>query len=351
MLRGPFLNPWDAQTWYPLIERGHDVKFIGAKNLNFFDISRIPNVILTNFVKINKTYVSLDLQKFLKNFDIVHSVETYHLFTLQCAIFKNIFGYKLFITQWENIAYPDSSIAGNIIRRNVKTRVDKIIAVTKKSKDVLLEESTDENKIEILPPGIDLNIFKPNKSSLRDNFDDEVIVLFIGRLVEEKGVRDLLDAMQKIWQKVQSVRLIICGNGPLRSLVLSYIKQGYPITYYSSYPYPEVNMLYNACDIFILPSKATKGWEEQFGMVLIEAMACRKPVITTKSGSIPYVVGKCAYLVNPGSVPEIGKALLELIDNEALRKKMGKSSRKFVEKKYDNRIIAKKLLKIYNSKY
>jgi alpha-maltose-1-phosphate synthase len=348
IVRGPYLNPWEAQTWYPLMET-HDVVFFGAIN-GFFDVSDIPNTRLTPFHKISMTYFSTRLLKELNGFDVIHAVETYHAFTLQCALLKNIYKFKLFSTCWENIPYPHPSFEGRLNRTVVKNKADLLIAVTEKSKHALMEEGVNEKKIVVIPPGIDLDRFRPFRSKLREFFQEEIVILFIGRLTEEKGIIELLNAMEQIWFQERTVRprLIICGDGRLKEYVLQK-RERFPITYYENFQYSSITDLYNTCDIFVLPSKSTKGWQEQFGMVLIEAMACGKPVVSTTSGSIPYVVDNdCSLLVEAGNTTALRDAIMKLMDDIKLRKEMGGKAREFAEKKYDNRKISNYLENIYN---
>jgi glycosyltransferase involved in cell wall biosynthesis len=330
--------------------KNHDVVFFGAEN-GFFNVDKIPNVKLTRYVNWVGTFFSPALFTHLADFDILHSAETFHGFTVQCAIMKKIFNSKLVVTCWENISYPDPSLKRSFGGSIVKKNSDSFIAVTEKSKDALIVEGFADNKISVIPPGIDLERFKSYNSKLRDNFEEDIIILFVGRLTPEKGVIELLKAMETIWHEEGKItsRLIICGNGELQNLVFQKMKQ-FPITYYDNFLYDSIPDLYNASDIFVLPSKPIERWEEQFGMVLVEAMACGKPVVSTKSGSIPQVVNpKASLLVNPGDPDDLRNAISELINDNKLRITMGLKSREFVEENYDNKKISKRLEDLYTS--
>ncbi len=203
-------------------------------------------------------------------------------------------------------------------------------------------EKVDAERISIIPPGLDTNKFKS-----AGKFDNSrITVLFVGRLVEGKGILDLINAMGGF-----DAKLSIVGDGPLRSDVISLSKKNnLDMKFVDSLDYFEMAKVYNSCDIFCLPSKPTKIWEEQFGYAFIEAMACEKPVISTLSGSIPEVVDeKSGILVNPGNVPELKDALGKLINDGRLRKKIGKNGRKRVLEKYDGKVIARQIKDVYES--
>jgi glycosyltransferase involved in cell wall biosynthesis len=109
--------------------------------------------------------------------------------------------------------------------------------------------------------------------------------------------------------------------------------------------------IHNLADIFCLPSVATKGWEEQFGYALVEAMACGKPVVSTLTGSIPEVVkdGVTGILVNANDPHALQKALEELILNEKKRKNLGKNARQWVLQEFEANKIARQLAEIYRN--
>jgi glycosyltransferase involved in cell wall biosynthesis len=107
---------------------------------------------------------------------------------------------------------------------------------------------------------------------------------YIGRLSEEKGLRNLLEAFFEL-QKEMSVELVVAGNGPLKDLMLA---PG--ITFLGIIPHNKAHLFYGDIDLLVLPSKTTSFWKEQFGRVIIEAIASGKPVIGSNSGAIPEVL-------------------------------------------------------------
>jgi glycosyltransferase involved in cell wall biosynthesis len=107
---------------------------------------------------------------------------------------------------------------------------------------------------------------------------------YIGRLSEEKGIDTLLTAFEKL-KKEMPIELTVAGNGPLKDKM-----SGDGIKFLGTIPHNKAHLFYQDVDIIILPSKTTTFWKEQFGRVIIEAVASGKPVIGSTSGAIPEVL-------------------------------------------------------------
>jgi len=339
ILRGPFLNPWEMQNY----ENIPNVTYIGSNPRNYeFDKSpvfypKMYNNIL--FRSLGLSYYQPSLSGILKNFDIVNSVESYHTFSLISALS----GKKFVFTQWETLPnfmayrYPQKKL----ISKYVIEKSDLIHAVTKKAANCIISKGANKDKVFVQPYGVNTEKFKPeNPAKYRKslNLENDIVILFIGRLVREKGIPELIEAYKTLKEKA---KLIICGNGPL--------KIPPEVINIPGLSYSEVPYLHASSDILCLPSVPNKNWEEQFGFVLIEAMASGKPVVATESGAIPEIVEneENGFLVQPGNVDKLRDALEYLIDNESEIKKIGMRNRKKVLDKFD----AKKVSSILYEKY
>ena len=200
-------------------------------------------------------------------------------------------------------------------------------------------------KCTVIPDGVDSQHYaltssiRRSAARLRARFTGP-IVLFIGRLTYYKGVEYLIRAVRGT-----SMNLLIVGDGrqsrPLR-LKAAGIQN---IEFLGTVP--DVRPYLHACDVLVLPSVAKS---EAFGSVLLEAMACAKPVVATKLGTgVEHVVadGKTGFLVPPRSSASLRSALLQLMASLALRRVMGQAGRQRVSTEFSLAAQATKLHCVY----
>jgi len=114
-----------------------------------------------------------------------------------------------------------------------------------------------------------------------------------------------------------------------------------------TFPYSEMPAIHNLADVFVAPSIPLRDWQEQFGMVFAEALACGKPVISTLCGSIPEVIGDAGILIQPNDPLSIYQELKKLILDEKLRRKYGVLARKRAEKVFNPEKVAMRLREEY----
>jgi glycosyltransferase involved in cell wall biosynthesis len=260
----------------------------------------------------------LGLRELLAGADIVHSAEIGTWFSAQAARLRERLGFKLVLTVWETIAWRDSYRwpRERGYRRAVLPRADLCLAATERARDALLLEGVAADRVEVSPPGIDLERFASASAGASGG---ERLILSAGRLVWEKGHQDVLRAFAALRQGIgvaprTDVRLLIVGDGPEGGRLRSYADElgiADAVEFRATVPYDEMPALYASASALVLASLPTKGWEEQFGMVLIEAMATGTPVIACASGAIPEVLGGAGTLVEPGDWRGIARALAD----------------------------------------
>ena len=132
----------------------------------------------------------------------------------------------------------------------------------------------------VIPNGIDLDVYNPDVTPIRHLRDDNLNILFVGRLEKRKGLGDLLRAYRAIISRIPHARLIIVGDGPLRGRAESYIaRHRLPNVVMAGYVPESVKpRYYNSADIFCAPATGA----ESFGIVLLEALASGLPVVATE---------------------------------------------------------------------
>ncbi len=364
-IRGPFLNPWELQSYLPLTAH-HNFQVIGANwqiyphsfpafkgtihtpHLWGSSTARIrPSLpILMNRLRswtLGESFGLDQLEAETSGSQILHPAETFSTMTWQCLEIRRKRPCKVIATVWENIPHMGET---HPVRRARKQRalreLDGFLAVTETSRRMLVEEGAPSDRIEVIPMAVDLNHFKPAPrdvamTSTWNLKKDEQFVLFIGRWVEEKGIRDIIQAIPKVLEKATSpVRFCFMGAGPLESLLRdAEIAHPGHIQRVSFSPYQHLPAIHNMADIFILPSKPAPKWQEQFGYVLVESMACGKPIITTRSGSIPDVVGDAAVLVPPSDPSALASAIVQLLHSEKERIRLGHAAQERAHSQFD----------------
>ena len=146
----------------------------------------------------------------------------------------------------------------------------------------------------ILPLGFDPDRYHPTvdvNARHRQAADREFRLAFVGRVVEEKGLETLANALGKL--KDLSWKLIMIGSGPHESRVRSALENNgvaARVQWRGFVPHDEVARFFESVDCLVLPSETRKNWKEQFGRVLVESMACGTPVIGSDSGEIPNII-------------------------------------------------------------
>ena len=227
-------------------------------------------------------------------------------------------------------------------------RADCIVVPTPNHIDVSRFLDPHRRKCRIVPYGIRLHSFDLNDrqygkvAALRN---DMPAVLFVGRLVYYKGVEFLIRAMTGV-----RAQLWIIGSGPLElSLRDLAVKLGIQdrVHFLGEVSSAELVCRYHACDLFVLPSVANS---EMFGMVQLEAMACRKPVISTKLPTgVSWVnqQGVTGLLVPPGDVRSLAQAIRTLIESASMRQEMGEAGRARVEARFTSDKMAAGIRAVY----
>ena len=203
-----------------------------------------------------------------------------------------------------------------------------------------------EYPLRVIPNGIDVSVYRPGLSPIRHLRDENVNVLFVGRLEKRKGLGDLLRGYEAMRSRVTRSRLIIVGDGPLRGRVESFIsRRRVPDVVMAGYvPNTVLPRYYATADIFCAP--ATGG--ESFGIVLLEAMATGLPVVATEVPGYMSVLdpGKDSLTVRPKSWAELGAALVILARDPELRRRLATAGYEKAQR-YSWPAVASQVVEVY----
>ncbi len=235
----------------------------------------------------------------------------------------------------------------HIVKYNLK-RADKILSTS----NVMAKETklyTDKD-IEVTPFGIDMEVFKPQKEN--SLFEDKDIVIGTVKTLEKKyGIRYLIDAFKILVDKYpeKPLKLLLVGGGSQEKMLKEKVKDfgiENKVVFTGNVPFKEVPKYHNMLSVSVSVS-VSDG--ESFGVAIIEASACEKPVVVSDVGGLPEVVenGVTGIVVPRRNPQKTFEAIEKLLLDENLRKQMGKAGRERVKKLYDWNNNVEQMLEIY----
>lgn len=181
----------------------------------------------------------------------------------------------------------------------------------------------------------------------RLGLDESFVVGFIGRIVPEKGLETLFSAVRLL---PTSCALVVVGSGPERSsleAMADALNLSHRVRWVPWINSKEVAEYMNAFDALVLPSRTTRIWKEQFGRVLVEAMACETCVVGSDSGEIPNVIGDAGLIFHEGNERELAQRLRLLMDDASLRESLGRRGRERILQNFTHAKIAQETVSFY----
>jgi glycosyltransferase involved in cell wall biosynthesis len=249
---------------------------------------------------------------------------------------------KTIFFSWQNInrTYPPPF---GWMERDVLRKADAAIAGSDESKAVWQTKGF-AREISVIPQfGVDEGMFAPSPCWGEGVFR----IGYAGRFVREKGL-DLL--LRAVAQLPPQAKIILAGSGEQEAALRELSQQlgiGARVEFRAPIASTEMPAFYQQLDTFVLPSRTLPNWKEQFGRVLIEAMACGIPVIGARSGEIPNTIGDAGLLFDEGDVDGLSRHMAELILRPELRVELAEKGRARVLKKFTMQRIAEQTVEVY----
>jgi len=219
--------------------------------------------------------------------------------------------------------------------------------------EIIATLSLPEDKIFVIPNGVyPIDLRKPIdywRARRRYALDWEKIVLFVGRMAYEKGVHVLLDAARIVLSRRWDVKFLIVGEGPMRSYLIDLSRQYgiYNKVYFTGFVDDrELSQIYRVSDIAVFPSLY-----EPFGIVVLEAMSAKLPVVVSDVGGFSEIVqnGVNGIKVPPGDPNALANAIDYLLSNREDALRLGERGYLDVLKRYTWSRIAEETLKVYEN--
>jgi glycosyltransferase involved in cell wall biosynthesis len=265
---------------------------------------------------------------------------------------------NLFFTWWNlpyELKFPVSQLEAYNLRHT-----HGVVSGNQDGADILRQRGY-KGLIQVMPQlGVDETRFRPcAQPELATQLEiqpHEFVVGFVGRFVAEKGLLTLCKALTGM--KEQAWKWLLLGRGPLKQTLIeaaSAAGVADRLIWVESVPHDQVPKYINLMNTLVLPSETTEqfktltsaGWKEQFGHVLIEAMACHVPVVGSDSGEIPHVIGQAGLTFPEGNADALKSCLLQLIEQPDLSTELGKRGYDRMLTHYTNHALAQKQLNFY----
>ena len=260
-------------------------------------------------------YPASALSRAIRGFrpDLIHvEQEVFALSTAQLALIARVTHVPLVVFGWENVDRP--LVFPRRLGRWLVLRTTHLFIGGNRGAVELVRHWGYRGQAAVLPQfGVDLTLFHPRGCRAETG---SFVIGFVGRLVWEKGVDVLLDAVHWLGQRGYACRLLVCGSGPERErLVRRAHELGIAdlVEWQPAVAPDQVPEVMQRLDALVLPSRSTSRWQEQFGRVLIEAMASGVPVVGSTCGEIPNVIGRDDLVFPEGDAVALARILERLM--------------------------------------
>lgn len=231
---------------------------------------------------------------------------------------------------------------GAMFTRLILQRCNRVIAVSQALAEEVINLGVNSQKILVISNGVDVARFEPVPLYYRQN-----VILYVGSLIERKGVDFLLAAMPDVFNAFPEYQLIIVGEGPLYPMLKQMVESlniAGKVTFLGFQSHDQVRTLMQQAKLLVLPST-----EEAQGVVLLEALACGTPVVASKVGGIPEVVTpEVGVLVPCADTAAIARAMLDVLSNRKRWLSMSYQARLRAENMYNWKEIARQTISVYN---
>lgn len=238
-----------------------------------------------------------------------------------------IFNTKIIISTHSIYSFPKNGLYHNFAKF-ILNRTDQVLCLSKKSFEEIKQLGIDNRKIKIFTYWIDLDKFTKNRDAKRAiAWKEKFIVLFVGRLILEKGIDILLDSV-KSWDK--NIGLVIVGTGPMESVIINETSKNPRIHFLGKMDQESLPNIYSAADVLIAPSTS----EEGFGRVIMESLACSTPVVASNKGAIPEVMDESVGRLIDINSASIKNSIEDLFRHPLKLAVLSGNARKFAERRY-----------------
>lgn len=281
---------------------------------------------------------------------IIHAEEEPDsLAALQIVLCRRLFApsAKLLLHTWQNLDRPLSR-AVKLVLGTTLAGADAIFCANRESVALLRRRGYNRPTPLIPAIGVDTELFTHQPPLTGGPF----VVGYVGRLVVEKGIDTLIDAVAHLQAESlpRPMHLRLIGAGAAEPVLRRRVEQAgltETVEFLPPVPPSQIAQQMAGLDALVLPSRTTPVWKEQLGRVLLEAMATGVPVIGSDSGAIPEVIGDAGLVFPEGDVPGLADRIGRLLADPALAADLARRGLERAEKEYSQRVLAARTVDFY----
>ncbi|MBI3103865.1 glycosyltransferase family 4 protein [Candidatus Daviesbacteria bacterium] len=252
-----------------------------------------------------------------------------------------LFGKKVVVSTHSIYHFPKRGLYKQFVRW-IFSKSDFVLGLSKQAVSEIKSLNPENSRVDNFTYWVDLNKFKVQSAKFKVKkqlgWDDKFVILFVGRLVLEKGIKELLQAAG-IWNK--NIRLAIIGSGPLEGYLRSRFSRA-NIHFAGKIEQDKLPDFYNAADLLVVPSIH----EEGFGRVILESLSCGLPVVGANRGAIPEAMDETVGKLIDITVQNIKNAVEYFYLHQDELRKLAKNCRNFAERRYSEKNV-EKIIKAY----
>lgn len=365
----PYFTPYVRGNEYGLAQSltdlGHNVTIVAStakapreKAINAVAQGEHPDFsveYLPALIDMGDNPIIAGIAKHIRNHDVVMLQEDYPFICHRAYAAARKFGIPTILSS-ERTYHPESivkryalSVLDATVNKKLRDGVDILTAHCTAAREFMIGELRVRRETKVIHVGVDTELFRPTESEGKYLTEGGFRILTTARLHRYKGLLYLLEAMKRIREEVSDAHLYVIGKGPeernLKNLTEK-LELDSVVTFLTrSVPNHEMPALYAECDLYVQPSIV-----EPYGIAVLEAMACGKPVVGTRIGGMLDTVkdGGAGFLVESADSGELAERIIMLSDRR-LCGEFGQDARRRMESKFDWRCIADEYLEVIDA--
>lgn len=290
--------------------------------------------------------------------DVIHSNEFFQLCSLYAARAAKKKKVPFILTQHGHKKPLNKAIGlpywlvEKTMGRYVMNCAQKIIALTSDVEQYLVKNGVPQTKVEVVSTGVPTELYSPYIPSALPNYgiaQKDNVILFVGRLVGNKGIAYLIESFKKLKETVDNAKLVIVGTGILEQNLRQLVRKlglEEDIVFLGRVPQQSMPQIYSGASVFVLPTI----YKEPFGIAAVEALSSGVPVIASNIDGLRVIVkdGEVGYLVQPKDVAGLASNIIKVLTTEGLRARLSRNARQRALEEFSWAAKAKRISEIYH---